>query len=183
MKKYCLMAALLAAGLLSNAAWAQAVKTVPGVDLNRYVGKWYEIARFPNRFQKSCTGNVTAQYNKRSDGEIDVINRCKEADGKMSEAIGRGRVDDALTNAKLKVRFAPEWLDWLSFVWADYWIIDLDAEYTAVAVGGPSREYLWILSRTPAMPAAAYDAMVDRVTAQGFDTAKLVKTSQEPAAK
>jgi apolipoprotein D and lipocalin family protein len=174
--KRCLSAiVLLAAGM----AWAQQVQPVAKVELNRYLGKWFEIARFPNRFQDDCVANVTAQYDKRTDGEIEVINRCKEAGGKIDEAIGRARIDDTNSNAKLKVRFAPEWLGWLPFLWADYWIVDLADDYSFAAVGGPTRDNLWILSRTPTMSATAYEALVNRLTAQGFDTSKLVKTRQE----
>lgn len=175
-----LMLGALCAACLFNPAFAQDVRPVAKVDLDRYVGKWYEIARFPNRFQDQCSGNVTAQYAKRSDGEIDVINRCRKNDGGMDEAIGRGRIADAITNARLKVRFAPDWLGWIPFLWADYWIIELADDYTYAAVGEPSREYLWILSRTPTMPDSTYAAVVDRLTEQGFDTAKLVKTRQQP---
>ncbi|HEV7856576.1 MAG TPA: lipocalin family protein [Herminiimonas sp.] len=175
LKRYLSAIVLLAAGM----AWAQQVQPVAKVELNRYLGKWFEIARFPNRFQDDCVANVTAQYDKRTDGEIEVINRCKEAGGKIDEAIGRARIDDTNSNAKLKVRFAPEWLGWLPFLWADYWIVDLADDYSFAAVGGPTRDNLWILSRTPTMSAAAYEALVNRLTAQGFDTSKLVKTRQE----
>lgn len=181
MKKHVVVAVLLAT--LGSISWAQQVRTVASVDLERYAGKWYEIARFPNRFQDDCVANVTAQYSKRADGEIDVINRCKEADGKTVEAIGRGRIAEAGNNTRLKVNFAPDWLGWIPFIWADYWIIDLDADYSLAAVGSPTRDYLWILSRTPTIPDATYEAIVNRVTTQGFDTAKLVKTRQEQAEK
>ncbi|MFC7288845.1 lipocalin family protein [Herminiimonas glaciei] len=182
MKKLLVATALFAA-CLSAPSWAQQVSTVVSVDLARYTGKWYEIARFPNRFQDDCIANVTAQYDKRADGDIDVTNRCLQAGGKIDEAVGRARVDDSGTNAKLKVRFVPDWLGWIPYVWADYWIIDLDPAYTLAAVGGPTRDYLWVLSRTPIVPEAEYEALVNRVTAQGFDTAKLVKTRQDSAGK
>jgi apolipoprotein D and lipocalin family protein len=178
LKPYLSAIVLIAAGI-AGMSWAQQVQPVAKVELNRYLGKWFEIARFPNRFQDDCVANVTAQYDKRADGEIEVINRCKEASGKTDEAIGRARIDDAGSNAKLKVRFAPQWLGWLPFLWADYWIVDLADDYSFAAIGGPSRDNLWILSRTPAMSATAYEALVNRLTAQGFDTSKLIKTRQE----
>lgn len=177
--KSCLIACTLTFFGLTNASWAQQVQPVTKVELNRYVGKWFEIARFANRFQDDCVANVTAQYDKRADGEIDVTNRCKEADGKIAEAVGRARIVDTVSNAKLKVRFAPEWLGWLPFLWADYWIVDLADDYSFAAIGGPSRDYLWILSRSPTMSATTYEALVNRLTAQGFDTSKLIKTKQE----
>lgn len=180
MKKKIQVCALFLFALgLADMSWAQQVKTVAKVDLDRYLGKWYEIARFPNRFQEDCVANVTAQYNKRPDDEIDVVNRCKKPDGRIDEAVGHGRVDDKTSNAKLKVRFAPDWLGWIPFVWADYWIVDLADDYSVAAVGEPSRDYLWILSRTPTMPVPEYEALVNRLTTQGFDTARLVKTRQE----
>ena len=182
MKKLFVLTALLLAGFV-NLAWSQGVRTVASVDLTRYVGTWYEIARFPNRFQKDCVANVKAQYIKRADGNVDVINRCKEADGKINQASGVARVDNPQTNAKLKVSFAPDWLNWVPFIWGDYWIIDLAPDYSLAAVGDPSRDYLWVLSRTPSIADADYEALVNRVTAQGFDTAKLVKTVQEKTAK
>lgn len=179
MKRFLIVGAMLAT-CLGNPAAAQEVRAVAKVDLARYVGTWYEVARFSNRFQKQCQGNVTADYRKRTDGDIDVVNRCKQNDGTMDEAAGLARVADAVTNARLKVRFAPDWLGWLPFVWADYWVIDLAEDYSYAAVGEPSREYLWILSRTPTIADATYEAIVNRVTEQGFDTSRLVKTKQEP---
>jgi apolipoprotein D and lipocalin family protein len=172
--------ALLGACLI-GAVWAQQVQPVSHVDLNRYAGKWYEIARFPNRFQDDCVKNVTAEYSKRSDGNLTVLNRCTKADGSLDQASGEARVSDldTKTNARLQVLFAPEWLSWIPFLWADYWIIDLTENYSAAVVGGPSRDYLWILSRQPHMPDADYEALVNRATVQGYDTSKLVKTRQE----
>lgn len=172
------LAALLGVSMI-GAVWAQQVQPVAQVDLNRYVGKWYEIARFSNRFQDKCAANVTAQYSKRSDGDIDVINRCKKTDGSIDEAQGRARIADAKNNAKLQVLFAPEWLSWIPFLWADYWVIDLTEDYSAAVIGGPSRDYLWILSRQPQMSTETYEALVNRATVQGYDTSKLIKTKQE----
>ena len=135
---------------------AQAVTTVPAVDLQRYAGKWYEIARLPNSFQKKCLAEVSAEYKPRSDGDIDVVNRCQVEGGKIDEAVGLARVVPGTNNAKLQVRFAPGWL----------------------SVGTPSRDYLWILSRTPTISAAQYEAAVNNATRQGFDTARLEKTVQ-----
>lgn len=158
---------------------AQQVDTVPAVELSRYVGTWYEIARFPNSFQEKCVANVTAQYHARADGDIDVINRCATASGAVEQADGLARVVAGSNNARLQVRFAPAWLSWLSLVWGDYWIIDLDPGYTVATVGTPARDYLWILSRTPTLSTAQYEAAVNNATRQGFDTSKLVKTVQE----
>jgi apolipoprotein D and lipocalin family protein len=152
------------------------VKTVPAVSLDRYIGEWHEIARFPNWFQKKCIGDVRATYARRPDGRIDVVNRCRQQDGSTSEAKGVARIVDARTNAKLKVRFAPAALSWLPFVWGDYWIIGLADDYSWAVVGSPNREYLWILARRPEVDAERY-ATATRIAADnGFDTSRLVRT-------
>ena len=152
--------------------------TVERVELQRYLGTWYEIASFPQRFQKGCTG-TTANYALRADGEIDVNNRCRKdtLDGEENAATGRARVVDAATNAKLEVSFFRPF-------WGDYWIIDLGADYEFAAVGNPGRDYLWILSRTPTMKPEVYDAIVERLKTHGYEVERLVKTLQpsEPSA-
>ncbi len=155
----------------------QELKTVDKVDLDRYVGKWYEVARFPNRFQEKCTGEVTATYIKRGDGRIDVINQCRTLNSGMTEAVGLARIVDTTSNAKLKVRFAPAWLGWLPMVWGDYWIVALAEDYSYAVIGEPSRNYLWILSRTPTMPENSWLMAVAQAQKQGFDVAKLIKTT------
>ena len=145
------MRILLFASLLmaTTAQGPATVRTVPAVDLDRYAGDWFEIARYPNRFQRACAGEVRASYARRPDGRIDVVNRCASADGSIIEARGIARVVDTETRAKLKVRFAPAVLSFLPFVWGDYWIIGLGDDYTWAVVGTPDRKYLWILARTP----------------------------------
>ena len=154
------------------------VRTVESVDLERYAGDWYEVARFPNRFQRDCAGDVQASYARRPDGRIDVVNRCRDAEGGTIEARGVARVVDARTSAKLKVRFAPAWLSLLPFVWGDYWILGLADDYSWAVVGSPDRDYLWILARRPEIDAGGYAAAVDVARANGFYVDRLVKTSQ-----
>lgn len=156
----------------------RAVNTVAIVDLNRYAGDWFEIARFPNRFQRQCDGDVRASYTLRPDGRIDVVNRCRTGDGSTTEARGIARRVDERTSAKLKVRFAPAALSFLPFVWGDYWILGLADDYTWSLVGSPDRAYLWILSRAPEMDAAAYAAAVRVAAANGFQVDRLVRTPQ-----
>lgn len=148
------------------------LQTVPHVDLGRYVGTWYEIANFPQRFQRGCTA-TTATYILRSDGQIDVVNRCRKGslEGPEKVARGRARVADFSTNAKLEVSFFWPF-------WGDYWIIDLGGSYEYAVVGHPSRDYLWILSRTPTMEPDLYAAIVCRLQAQGYQTDHLQKTTQ-----
>jgi apolipoprotein D and lipocalin family protein len=155
-----------------------AVKTVPSVDLTRYAGTWFEIARFPNRFQDHCVGDVRATYTRRSDRRIDVLNRCRAGDGRVDEAKGVARVVDTTSNARLEVRFAPGFLSWLPMVWGDYWIIGLGDDYGWATVGSPDRDYLWILSRTPELPAVEYERAVAAARDNGFDVRRLVRTQQ-----
>ena len=159
-------------------AQAPAVRTVPFVDLSRYAGDWFEIARFENRFQRQCVGDVRASYARRADGRIDVVNRCRTADG-QTEASGVARLLDEQTHAKLKVRFAPAWLSWLPPVWGDYWIIGLAPDYSWAVVGDPGREYLWILARMPRLDAESMAAARTAALDNGFDVRRLVQTSQK----
>jgi len=152
------------------------VRTVESVDLRRYAGDWYEVARFPNRFQRRCLGDVRATYTVRPDGRLDVLNQCR-IEGGAIDAKGIARVVDARTSAKLKVRFAPAALSFLPFVWGDYWILGLAADYSWSVVGSPDRNYLWILSRTPGLQSPALGAAVDVARVNGFDTGRLMGLS------
>ena len=164
---------------LARAEHQQALEVVPSVDLSRYAGKWYEVARLPNRFQNKCAGEVTANYSQLDGGQLKVINECRQQSGQMARAEGRARLaDKSGTNSKLEVRFAPAWLGWLPAVWGDYWIIDLAPDYSYAVVGSPDRKYLWVLSRTPQLAEATYEQITRRVAAQGFEASRLVKTAQ-----
>ncbi len=146
------------------------LETVAHVDLARYVGTWYEIAAFPQSFQKSCVA-TTAIYTIRADGALDVRNSCRKdtLDGKEKSVLGRARVVDGATNAKLKVSFFRPF-------WGDYWIVDLGADYDYAVVGHPGRDYLWILGRAPTMPEATYAAILARLEAQRYDTSRMKRT-------
>jgi apolipoprotein D and lipocalin family protein len=159
------------------------VRTVGSVNLDRYLGEWVEIARLPNRFQRTCAGDVRAIYVRRADGRVDVINRCRTTDGSVIEARGVARVVDARTSAKLKVRFAPALLSFLPFVWGDYWILGLAADYSWAVVGSPDRQYLWILARRPDMAADQYAAAVGAARANGFEVDRLTKTHHAETAR
>lgn len=148
------------------------LQTVPRVELGQYLGTWYEIARFAQYFQEGCTGS-TAHYALRDDGEIDVVNRCflESLDGEEKVAEGRARVVEPSTNAKLEVSFFRPF-------WGDYWIIDLAPDYSYAVVGHPSRDYLWILSRTPTMAADVYQGILERLKKQGYELERLERTLQ-----
>jgi len=154
-------------------------QSVPTVDLDRYAGRWYEIARLPNRFQKNCARGTTADYELLPDGEIRVVNSCEKADGSPMRAEGRARLADKRgPTSRLKVRFAPGFLSFLPMVWGDYWVLDLPDDYSTALVGTPSHDYLWILSRTPELDEATYERIVATAAAQGFDIARLVRSPQ-----
>jgi apolipoprotein D and lipocalin family protein len=175
----CLVAVLAIYSMPVGADASASVKTVASVDLDRYAGRWYEISRLPHRFQKDCSGNVTAEYVVREDGRLVVINRCSATDGEEIRAEGVARVVDEKTRAKLKVRFAPAFLSALPMVWGDYWIIDLAPDYSYAVVGHPARKYLWVLAREPSLEDETYRGILERIEAQGYDPDDLVLTPQD----
>lgn len=150
------------------------LRTVDAVELDRYAGRWYEIARFPVSFQEGCVA-VTADYAVRPDGRVDVLNACRQGtlDGPLERADAVARAVDA-TNARLKVRFVP----WLPFAEGDYWIIHLDEDYRTAVVGVPSGSAGWILSRTPEIAPERLDAALAALEAGGYDIARLAFTPQ-----
>jgi len=176
-----LLVMMMIFGFVATArAQTKELTVVPSVDLQRYQGKWYEIARLPNRFQEQCVGNVVASYTLRQDGKITVINECKLVDGSTDRAEGIARLADSSgPNSKLKVRFAPAFLSFLPFVWGDYWIIELASDYSYVLVGDPGRKYLWILARSSQIPDSTYQQLVEKARAQGFTVDRLVRTKQD----
>ena len=169
--------------VLSPMALAQApaspVKTIASLDVPRYLGTWYEIAKFPNWFQKKCASNTKAVYSAKADGNLRVLNSCKMANGEVTDAEGVARQVGAKDSPKLEVRFAPDWLSLLPFVWGDYWVIDIDPQYQLAAVSDSQREYLWVLSRTPQIDSKVYDALLQRLKQQQFDIQKLEITTQK----
>ena len=166
----------LVLGVTAMSAQHPPLQVVPEVDYQRYAGKWFEIARLPNRFEDDCVANVTAEYAPMPDGRISVTNRCEEADGTFNVAEGVARREDGRPTSVLEVRFAPRFLSFLPMVWGDYRVIELDPDYRHAVVASDDREYLWILSRTPTMDEATYDSLVARAKDQGFDVSRLIKT-------
>jgi apolipoprotein D and lipocalin family protein len=146
----------------------QKLESVARVDLPRYFGKWYEIARFP------------AEYTIQDDGKVSVLNSCRDAKtGALKEVKGVAEVDDPRTNAKLKVSFVPGFLRWLGIGRGDYWVIDLASDYSYSVVSEPSRKYLWILSREPEMSKGTLDGILRRLESNHFDTRKLIDSRTE----
>ena len=171
------ISAIVLQSLAAQVAPMKPVESIASVDLARYAGRWYEVAKFPNRFQKACVRGTVAEYTVLPSGDLRVVNQCTQADGTVKVAEGRAKLAHrGGKTSQLKVRFAPAILSWLSAVWGDYWVLDLTDDYRAVLVGSPDRQYLWILSRTAELDSATYDRMVASATAQGFDVARLVKS-------
>jgi apolipoprotein D and lipocalin family protein len=157
------------------------LRTIDQLDVPRYMGTWHEIAKFPNRFQRKCVSDTSAEYTARPDGTVQVVNRCRVDDGELTEAVGQARQIGGPTSPRLQVRFAPAWLSWLPLVWGDYWIVDLAPDYQLAAVSEPERKYLWILSRTRPVDPARYEALLQRLARQGLDITKLERSPGLPA--
>jgi formylglycine-generating enzyme required for sulfatase activity/lipocalin len=154
-----------------------AVTPVGSVDLDRYLGLWYEVAKVPNRFQDQCAYGTTAEYSRQDDGRIRVVNRCHEEDGDVSEAKGVARIVDPESNAKLEVSFVS-FLGWRPF-WGDYWIIGLDDDYRWAVVGHPERKYGWVLSRTPALDDDTMDTIRSILERNGYERDAFVASPHE----
>lgn len=147
------------------------LETYPFVDLERYQGRWFEIARYPMPFERACAKNVTANYTVRGNG-VRVVNACTDGDGQVRVTEGSARVADRETNAKLVVRFGP-------FARGQYWILDVGDDYSYAVVGEPKRRFLWILSRTPALDEHTFGAICERLALFGYDPGKLQRTLQD----
>lgn len=190
-KRWRLTASAVFAALLASASIAATtapLQPVPNLDLARYQGRWYQIAYYPNVFQKQCARGTTADYAQDEAGQITVTNQCVTHDGKVSKAVAQARLKQARllgiptgptgSTATLEVRFAPAWLSWLPFVWGDYWVIQLADDYRYAVVGEPGRDYLWILSRTPTMSQQDRALIHGQLRQQGYDPDKLAEENQ-----
>lgn len=174
MRLFLAILALIASGCgtIGHADDKKPLETVTFVDLSRYIGEWYEIASFPQRFQKDCVA-TKATYSLEKEGSIKVVNEChlKTFHGQRKVARGSAEVVDTETNAKLKVTFF-----WPFY--GKYWVIDLGKDYEYAVVGHPDRDYLWILNRTRKMDKAVLDGILERLRNQGYDLSKLRMTPQ-----
>ncbi len=173
---FALSLALLVASCTSTAP-PPPLSTVPRVELDRYAGSWHEVALYPNRFQQACAADTTATYTPLGDGRIGVRNSCRRADGSEMAVDGVAEVVDAATNAKLKVSFLPAWIRWTGIGRGDYWVLYLSPDYRLAIVGEPSREYLWILARTPTLSEEEYQALMPKIRAAGYDPERLRRAS------
>jgi len=171
-----LTALLIMILLLPFSLKAKPLETVDHVDLSRYLGKWYEIARMPQFFQRKCARDVIAEY-KLDESSIFVTNSCTTDRGEVLVAEGHARVVDSLSNAKLEVTFV-KLFGWRYAFGGDYWIIDLASDYRYAVIGHPNRKYAWVLSRNPELPAADLSVIEKRLRENGYDTCTLNMTVQ-----
>jgi apolipoprotein D and lipocalin family protein len=167
---------ILFAGIIKGQKLSELI-AVNHVDLQRYTGLWYEVAKIPNSFQKNCNRNTTAEYTLRSDGKISVVNTCLGTDGKKNIVEGVARVVDTYTNAKLEVSFVK--ILGINLFWGDYWIIGLNDNYEYALVGSPNRKYGWILSRTPKLTPEKIDQINNILKIKGYDPEKFEFTAQD----
>jgi apolipoprotein D and lipocalin family protein len=167
---------ILFAGIIKGQKLSELI-AVNHVNLEKYAGIWYEIAKIPNSFQKNCTRNTKAEYILRNDGKLNVVNTCIESDGKINTAKGVARVVDTNTNAKLEVSFVN--ILGINLFWGDYWIIGLGDNYSYALVGTPNRKYGWILSRTPKLEQEQVDRINEKLKIKGYDPAKFEFTIQD----
>lgn len=152
-----------------------ALRTVERVDIPAYMGRWFEIARYPAFFQRACAKNTVAEYALLRNGTVRIENRCTRADGRIAVARGSARSAGS-SGARFKVKFNP------FMPAADYWIVDLDAAYRWAVVGEPKRRFLWILSRTPALHGDVLGGICERLRAQHYDPERLTRTPQDGSA-
>lgn len=182
MKEYFISTICLSIVLLSACASPQnkdvpQLVTVKQVDLKKYVGLWYEVAKIPNSFQDQCAYGTTAEYKIQKDGSIQVINKCYDKNGEQDIADGIANVVDQKTNAKLEVSFFS--ILGIRPFWGDYWIIGLDENYEWAIVGTPTRKYGWILSRTPSLPDNTMEEIFSLLKSQHYNPADFEMSSQK----
>jgi len=171
--------AVMAQAPADTAAATAPLQSLPALQVPPYMGTWYQVALFPNVFQRQCVSDTTATYRQLPDGNVEVLNRCRTADGRMDDATGSARPTGTLSGstlapAQLKVSFLPAWLRWMPVGWGAYWVIQLADDGRYAVISEPSRQYLWILSRQPRLTSADEAAIRARLAQQGFsDLSKL----------
>ena len=164
---------------------APAVSAIAKLNVPNYLGSWYQVAWFPNSFQKQCVSDTVAIYSQRPDGNVTVQNRCKRADGSIDDATGFARPagatlnGDILSPAKLEVSFLPSWLRWVP-AWGSYWVIEMAADGRYAVVSEPTREYLWVLARAPKLSAEDEVGIRARLAELGYDLSRWQAHSHTP---
>ena len=189
-----LLALLVTAGLIAvSPAPAQPtapppLQALPSLDVAPYMGTWYQVAWIPNRFQKQCVSDTAATYRDRGDGSVEVLNRCKRANGSIDDVLGVARPPAGVSRieagklmpARLEVSFLPAWLRWTGIGWGAYWIVDLAPDGRYAIVSEATREYLWVLARQPALTPADDAAIKAKLQARGFDLARVQTHPHSP---
>jgi apolipoprotein D and lipocalin family protein len=169
--------ALAASASFTTPAAAQNVTAIPSLNVPSYMGTWYQLAWFPNRFQKQCVSDTSATYRQREDGNVVVLNRCRTADGKFDDAEGLARPagsrlqGNTLAPAQLEVSFLPALLRWLP-IWGNYWVLELADDGRFAVIGEPTRDYLWVLSRGTQLSAADETGIRSRLIQRGYDLSR-----------
>ena len=156
----------------------RSLATVPRVELDKYLGLWYEVARKPMYFQRECAKDVTARYTINEYGNVEVDNRCIDQQGNQLRSIGEGFVMNDPYNSKIKVSFLPEAVRWMPFGRGDYWILKIDPHYQMALVGEPKRKYLWILSRNPHPDENKVIEYLRYAQTLGFSVKDLIRSEQ-----
>ena len=153
------------------------VRSVDDLDLQRYLGLWYEIGRLPMRFEDDDASDVTAEYSLNDDGNVKVDNRCLDEERQPTQALGEA-VPDPEHPGRLRVSFLPEGLRWIPFTRADYWVLRIDEHYRHALVGTPDHKYLWLLAREPRIDSAIEHEYLAEAERQGYELARWIRTPQ-----
>jgi apolipoprotein D and lipocalin family protein len=154
----------------------QAPPTVSSIDLPRYLGTWYEIARLPMRFEPPDYTDISATYEREPDGAIRVRNRAFDGHGELQESVGQAKPARPGDDSRLEVTFLPEGLRWIPFTKGDYWILRVDPDYRTALVGSPDYEYLWLLHREPTLDAATREDYLRAARELGYRLDTLIDT-------
>lgn len=181
------LSALVGLGASAHAQTTPPVQALPSLNVPAYMGVWYQVAWFPNRFQKQCVSDTTATYRSLPGGQVEVINRCRRDDGSIDSVAGVARPAGStlrgsqLEPAQLEVSFLPAWLRWLP-LWGTYWVLDLAPDGRYAAISEPGREYLWVLARKPSLAPSDETAIRSKLTQQGFDLSRWQSHPHGPSA-
>lgn len=162
----------------SAATAARPVRPVEQLDLQRYAGTWYEVARVPNGLQKRCVADATATYRPLADGSLRIVQRCREADDQWGVRVGHAMPRGDSSAARMKVNYLPAWLAWWPSAHEHHWVVLLDEDYRYAVVSDPDRRRLWILSRTPSLDVTTYQDVVARLRLLKYPVERLVATPQ-----